>query len=73
VTIEQIRERLAEGVEPFVLRLSDGRKIDVPHPDFIAVGGNVAVILDQKGLSKKIDVHQVVSIEDLPAQNRKKR
>jgi hypothetical protein len=38
MTIEQIRERLAEGVDPFVLRLSDGRKVEVPHPDFIAVG-----------------------------------
>ena len=72
MTVEQIRERLAEGVDPFLLRLSDGRKIEVPHPDFIAVGGNVVVVVDQNGLSKKIDVHHIVSVEDLPNQRRKK-
>lgn len=63
---------MAEGVEPFLLRLSDGRKIEVPHPDFIAVGGNVVVVVDQSGAAKKIDVHHVVSVEDVPAPHRKK-
>ena len=71
MTIEQIRERLAEP-EPFVLRLSDGRKIEVPHPDFIAVGGNVAIVVDANGLTEKIDAHHIVSIEDRPAKRRKK-
>lgn len=72
MTLDQIRERLAGGVDPFLLRLSDGRKIEVPHPDFIAVGGNVVVVVDQNGLSKKIDVRHIVSVEDLPNQRRKK-
>lgn len=72
MTIEQIRERLAEGIEPFLLRLSDGRKIEIPHPDFIAVGGNVVVVVDQNGATKKIDAYHIVSIEDAPAPYRKK-
>jgi hypothetical protein len=71
MTIEQLRERLVQA-EPFILRLSDGRKIEVPHPDFIAVGGNVAVVVDANGLSKKIDAHHIVSIEDAPARHRRK-
>jgi hypothetical protein len=59
-------------VESFLIRLSDGRRIEVAHPDFIAVGGNVAIVLDQKGLSKKIDARHIVSMEDVPAKNRKK-
>jgi hypothetical protein len=35
--IKDIRERLSNGFEVFRLRLTVGRRIDAPHPDFIAV------------------------------------
>ena len=40
--IERIRERLlGGGFKPFTICLSDGTKIPVPHPEFVAIGKNV--------------------------------
>lgn len=64
--IADIREKLSNGFEPFQLRLTDGRRIGVPHPDFIAVGKHVVVVLDKHDVARKIDVLHIVSIEDLP-------
>jgi len=41
VNIEQIRQRLANGFKPFTLCLSNGRKLAVAHPEFVAVGRRV--------------------------------
>ena len=69
--ITDIRERLSNGFEPFLLRLTDGRRIEVPHPDFIAVGKHVVVVLDRGDAARKIDAPRIVSIEDLPKGRRK--
>ena len=69
--ITDIRERLSNGFEPFLLRLTDGRRIEVPHPDFIAVGKHVVVVLDRNDAARKIDVLHIVSIEDLPHRRKK--
>ncbi len=69
--ITDIRERLSNGFEPFLLRLTDGRRIEVPHPDFIAVGKHVVVVLDRSDVARKIDVLHIVSIEDLPQRRRR--
>jgi hypothetical protein len=69
--ITDIRERLSNGFEPFLLRLTDGRRIEVPHPDFIAVGKHVVVVLDRSDVPRKINVPHIVSIEDLPQRRRR--
>jgi len=69
--ITDIRERLSNGFEPFLLRLTDGRRIEVPHPDFIAVGKHVVVVLYRSDVARKIDVLHIVSIEDLPQRRRR--
>jgi hypothetical protein len=69
--IASIRERVANGFKPFLLRLSNGRRIPVPHPDFIALGSRAVVVIDKKDHSSKIDVLHIVSIEDLPRARRK--
>jgi hypothetical protein len=69
--ISDIRERLSNGFEPFLLRLTDGWQIEVPHPDFIAVGRHVVVVLDRKDVARKIDVLHIVSIEDLPPRHKR--
>jgi hypothetical protein len=71
MNLDHIRERLANGFEPFVLVMTDGRRFDVPHHDFIAVGKNVVVVLDEKDHSTKIDALHIVSIEDRAARKRK--
>ncbi len=61
--IEQIKSRLENGFHPFTLELSSGKKIRVPHQDFIAVHPKAIVVIDQKGISHTISPLHVVSID----------
>ena len=71
MNLEHIRERRRNGFQAFVLTTTDGRRFEVPHQDFIAVGKNVVVVLDRKDHSTKIDGLQIVSVDDFPARKRK--
>ena len=62
--IEQIKSRLENGFHPFTLELSSGKKIRVPHHDFIAVHPKAIVVIDQKGISHTISPLHVVSISE---------
>jgi len=62
--IEQIRSRLENGFHPFTLELSSGKKIRVPHQDFIAIHPKAIVVIDQKGVSHTISPLRVVSIDE---------
>jgi hypothetical protein len=64
-----IRDRLAEETKSFSLRLSDGRILPVPHPDFIAVGQNVIRVIGENDKVSRMDPHHVVSIEESSQQN----
>jgi hypothetical protein len=69
--IEQIRKRLENGFVPFALRLSDGRRFEIPHRDFIAISPRTLVVIDKDELAISIDPLHVVSAEDIsPAANR---
>jgi hypothetical protein len=63
LNLQHIRERLGRDFEPFTIRLSDGRRFEVPHPDFIAVGRGVVLIVDEKDNSYKIDALHIVSLD----------
>lgn len=62
--IEQIRERLHNGFQPFTLQLSNGKKFPVPHQDFIAVHPRMVVVIDQRGISHTINPLHIVSIDE---------
>ena len=61
-----IRERLTQDTKPFVFRLSDGSRVPVVHPDFVAVvpGVGLVIVYDRKGREIKIDPHHIVAIEE---------
>lgn len=61
---EQIRERLHDGFRPFALRLSDGRRFQVPHRDFIALSSKVVVVIDERELTHVINPLHIVSLEE---------
>ncbi len=71
MNLAQLRQRLQNSFRPFIMLTKDGRRFEVPHQDFIAVGKNVIVILDQHDHSTKIDALHIHSIEDLPARKHK--
>jgi len=44
--LQGIREALhRQPFEPFTIRLTDGRKLPVRHPDFVAVGNRRAIVI----------------------------
>ena len=69
--IDQIKKRLENGFAPFVLRLSDGRRLTVPHRDFIAVGKGVVSIVDERDSTHTVDALHIVSISDPPPKHSK--
>ena len=62
---DQIRQRLRAGFRPFILHLSDGRTLTIPHPEFILVGKGIVVVLRENDLVETIDALHVVSVEDV--------
>ena len=59
-----IRERLHESTKGFVFRLSDGARIPVAHPDFVAMAPGLVVVIDRKGGIIRIDPAHIVALED---------
>ena len=70
MNVGQIKQRLENGFKPFELHLSNGRRIRVPHPDFIAVGKHTIAVIDENDLACVIDALHIVSIDDMPARRR---
>jgi hypothetical protein len=65
-----IRERLNRNTKPFALRLSDGSRVAVPHPDFVAMappGIGLVIVWDRKGRELRIDPLHIVAIEETAA------
>ena len=67
--IEQIKKRLENGFVPFVLRLSDGRRLAVPHRDFIAVSPRIVVVIDEDQLAGNISPIHILAIHELAPAN----
>jgi hypothetical protein len=64
LNLQHIRERLRAEFRSFVIRLSDGRALSVPHPDFIAVGRGLVVVLDENDREYRLDPLHIVSVDD---------
>jgi hypothetical protein len=71
MNLNPIRERLHNGFSPFIITTTDGRTFAVPHPDYIAVGKGVVVVLRDDDTAVKIDGPHIVSIEDKPSKKRR--
>jgi hypothetical protein len=72
MNIERIRERLSNGFKPFMLELSSGRRVKVPHPDFIMIGRNVVVVMGENDSVTTVDALHIAAVEELPASRRRK-
>jgi len=74
VNSNQIRERWQHGSDPFTLRLSDGTRVPVPHPEFMWMPPGVALlyVYDKQGrITRRIDPLHVVAIEEGVPKTRK--
>ena len=59
-----IRQRLNESPQPFTFRLSDGTRVKVVHPDFVAAAPGVIFVIGKDYSITKIDPLHVVAIEE---------
>jgi len=70
--LEEIRRRLQGGFKPFTLHLSDGRKYDVPHPEFVLVTRRSVAVADAQGFIDVLDPIHIVSVKDwVPRKSRR--
>jgi hypothetical protein len=66
LNMKTIRERLHKvPFKPFEMRLTDGRRIPIVHPDFVALGGSVVAIMDEEDGLQEVDALHVVSLDPL--------
>ena len=63
VTVKRFAE--ARPFQPFKLVLPNDRKLDVPHPEFIAISpqGHTAVVWYEDGGGEHVDLRLVVSLK----------
>ena len=70
--LDHIRERLENGFKPFVLELSSGRRVPVPHPDFIAIGKRTVAVMGKDDSIVRVDALHITAIRDLPSTHKRK-
>ena len=75
--LQGIREALhRQPFEPFDIRLADGRRVSVQHPDFVAVGGRRVIVVGPDDSWSVIDPLLIVSLDSngkrRPRVNRRK-
>lgn len=73
MNLDRIRERLTGGFKPFVLETSGGKRYEVPHPEFLAIGRGVVVVLGSNDSVNTIDAPHIVGLDDLPAKQKRRR
>jgi hypothetical protein len=71
MNIERIRERLSNGFKPFVMELFSGKRVKVPHPDFIMIGKNVVVVMGEDDSLTSVDALHIAAVDELPASKRR--
>ena len=59
-----IRERWHESTKPFIFRLSDGTRVAVDHPDFMAMVPGQIIVASKRGRVTRVDPLHVVAIEE---------
>ncbi|MEO7297410.1 MAG: hypothetical protein ABI042_02395 [Verrucomicrobiota bacterium] len=64
MNIQRIREMVTNGFKPFTIHVSDGRKFPVPHPEFVAVGKKVVVVIGKGDRVNTLDPLRITSIEE---------
>jgi hypothetical protein len=64
MNIERIRKLVTNGFKPFTISLSDGRKFAIPHPEFIAVGKRVVVVIGKNDQVNTVDPLHIVSLQE---------
>ncbi len=76
MTLEQLlAKQRAQPFRPYRIHLTDGRHLDVAHPEFLArsPSGRTATVYTSDEGSEVIDLLLVTSLEDLDGRNAGRR
>ena len=71
MNLEYLRElHHAPQFKPLTLRIADGRKLTVPHPDFLSIdpAGHVVIVFSENGGFTVVDSELIAAV-DIPAAN----
>lgn len=71
MSIRAIKNHLEGGFRPFTIFLSDGRKYNVPHPEFIMLGRTSIAVLAKDGEIDTLNPLHVVSVKDFKPDRRR--
>ena len=64
--LNSIRNALREQpFSPFVLCLADGRRVEVKHPEFVAMNQRIVIVTDEESATKILEPLLIVSLEPL--------
>jgi hypothetical protein len=71
LNVKTVRDRLLQApFKPFTMRSTDGRKILIDHPEFVAVGGGVVLVTDLDDNVRRVDSLHIASLDDVPEKKR---
>ena len=56
--------------QPFAIRLADGRAVAVKHPEFVAVGPRLVVVVDEDDSWSVVEPLLIVSLDSLPTKGK---
>jgi len=65
MNLDRIRERLQNGFKPFVIELSSGKRLKVPHPEFMAIGKRGLAVMGSDDSVTIVEALHIVAVEDL--------
>jgi hypothetical protein len=66
MNVNLISQRIHSDSSPFILRLGDGSRVPVLHPDCIAISPAQVLVIGPDESVTKIDPLHVVAIEEAP-------
>ena len=72
VNLNRIRERLENSFKPFVLELSSGWRVPVPHPDFIMIGKGVVVVMGKDDSVVTVDALHITAVKEFSPTHKRK-
>jgi hypothetical protein len=62
--LQGIREALhKQPFDPFTIRLADGRSFFIPHPELVAVGKRLVIVVEKNDSWSKIEPLLIVSLD----------
>ena len=71
LSTKTIRDQLHQSpFTPFRICLSDGQRISVQPPDFVAIGGSVVLVTDRQDNIQRLDSLHIVSLDDVRSKKR---